>query len=98
VDRFIASPRLLSSEVQGESILLHLDQGQYYGLNKVASYVWQLLQKGATIEELVCSTTARFDVAPQDCERDIRQLLCDLQQHRLISVETAPRAGTTNGQ
>jgi hypothetical protein len=96
--KYIAYARMLTSEVQGDNIVLHLDQGQYYGLNRVAAHVWELLQKGATIEELVNSTTERFEVAAQDCERDLRQLLSELMQYQLITVETVPAEEITQGQ
>ena len=76
---------------------MHLDEGQYFGLNKVASHVWELLQQGATLEELVGETITRFDVEAADCERDIRHLLNHLQELKLIVVENATSASAANG-
>ncbi len=85
----VATDRQVGCEVGGEAVVLHLDQGVYYGLNPVGARVWQLVQKPCAIDSIVERVTAEFDVEPEQCLLDVRELVVALRERSLVTVSEA---------
>jgi hypothetical protein len=45
-------PEQLSAEVDGEVLMMHEKSGNYFGLNPVASFIWQALSEPRTAHSL----------------------------------------------
>ena len=59
--RIIRCDDLLEADVNGEIVALHVEKGQCYGMNGVASRVWELLAEPMARGELCAKLTAEFD-------------------------------------
>lgn len=77
----------VSCELDGEAAILDLKQGVYYGLNPVGAAVWALIAKPCSVAEIKRAVLERFDVTPEECERDLLELLSELAERGLIRVE-----------
>jgi hypothetical protein len=86
-ERVIATQRHVSQTVAGEVVILHLDDGAYYGLNEVGTRVWQLLQEPRTPEEIAKDIVREFEVEPEQCARDIDELLRTLFEKGLVQAD-----------
>lgn len=82
----VATDRQVGCEVGGEAVVLHLDQGVYYGLNPVGARVWQLVQAPLAIQAIVDQLSSEFDVDREQCMSDVRELVAKLQQNLLVRV------------
>ncbi len=90
--RVMATDRQVACEVGGEAVILHLDDGVYYGLNEVGARIWQLVQTPRTVTELVDAVVAEYDVDRAECLADVEALVGDLAEHQLVFVtDEAPR-------
>lgn len=67
--------------------MLHLEAGIYFGLNPVGTCVWEHLEQGATVAELVDCVRARFDVDVSTARRDLEELLAQLEGRGLAVRE-----------
>ena len=83
----VASADQVSSDLAGESVILSLKSGTYYGLNPVGSSVWLLIQEPKTIAEICEAILEEYDVDAQTCESDIQALLADLLAVQLIELK-----------
>ena len=70
---------LIEAEVDGELVALHIDKGICYGLNKVGSRVWQLIENPAKIGDVCAALTSEFDGDAATCEREVLDLLEELR-------------------
>ena len=84
--RLTTSNKVLSRVFDGDAVLLDLGSGTYFGLNEVGSRIWQSLEKGATVAELVAAVLAGFEVDEATARRDLDALLEDLSTRGLIVV------------
>ena len=75
---------LLEAEVDGEIVALNVESGTCYGFNSTATHVWSMIEQPRTLAEICSALTARFDVEPEDCRRDVVELLRELQADGLI--------------
>ncbi|HVT90007.1 MAG TPA: PqqD family peptide modification chaperone [Tepidisphaeraceae bacterium] len=87
-----AAPGQLSSKLGDEMVILHLESGVYYGLDTVGARVWELAQQSKSVRQIRDQIVSEFDVAPETCEQDIRELLAQMQAQGLVLVASAENA------
>ena len=83
----VAAEHQTSAEVDGESVILDLEEGVYYGLNPVGARIWEEIQEPTAVEDVVAAITDEYDVAPTKCLEDVVSLLHDLDENDLIKIE-----------
>ena len=83
--RVVVSDQQVFTTVGSEAVILGLRDGVYYGLDDVGARVWSMLATPRTVSELVTDIVSEFDVAPDECTRDVLALLEDLAARNLVS-------------
>ncbi len=77
---------VLASELGSEVVLLNLQDGTYYGLEGVGGDVWKLVQTPVTVDEILRTIVAEYDVEAECCRQDILKLLGDLATRGLVEI------------
>jgi hypothetical protein len=80
------SPNTLCRQVQGESVLLQLDNGEYFGLDAVATRVWQLIVEKGDLTEVEALMLQEFDVDPAVLSADLRRVVDEFLAKDLIEI------------
>ena len=82
-------------DLDGESVLLHLESGRYYGLDEVGSRIWTLLTKGETIAEIETQLLSEYEVEQSRLHSDIVKLLREFMNNGLVAIneDNDPQAG-----
>jgi hypothetical protein len=80
----------VSSDLGGETVILNLSSGVYFGLDLVGTHIWNQIQEPRTVAELRDSILEKYDVEPERCERDLLALLEELKDDGLIEVRGEP--------
>ena len=78
------NPDVVSQELEGEIVLVHLQTNRIYALNSTAARLWQLLQRGIGIEGIRDVLGREFDVEPRELEREVEALLAELATQGLV--------------
>jgi hypothetical protein len=78
---------LVSTLMDGEMVLLDLDTGDYFVLNKVGAFIWDLLNGDITIDGVAGKVVERFDVSLNQANNDIRHFLNELQKKGMVTVD-----------
>jgi hypothetical protein len=84
--RWVATGAQVSSRVEGETVILHMGSNTYFGLDRVGTHVWEQLTEPRTLAELRDGVVARFEVEPEQAERDLRRLLGQLEGEGLVAA------------
>ena len=87
------SDGIVASEVDGEVVMMSIEQGSYFGLNGVASDIWRLLETPLTVSQICDNVGTRYDVEKEQCRREVLAFLKDLADDGTIRVmggDTAP--------
>lgn len=80
------SDHVLSQDVGGEAVLLDLAGEHYFGLNKVGTRIWQLLESTTALSEVHCQLCADFDADEAHIERDLLGLIDELHVAGLVTL------------
>jgi hypothetical protein len=68
----------------GESAILNLKKGIYYGINPIGSFIWSLIQEPREFDEIRNLILKEYDVEPERCEKSLQKFLNDLSAQGLI--------------
>ncbi len=86
-----AHPEQLSSDLDGETILLQMSSGLYYGLNEMGAAIWEMIQSPMTFQDIQSKLLDAYEVSAEVCQQEVEKLLTDLHAADLIEVK-APEA------
>ena len=84
-DQFTVHPSVLCRQLSGETVLLNLESGIYYGLDPVGTRVWQLLLQGQTIADICGTMSDEYDVAPDLLRDDVVRLVGELRERGIVT-------------
>ena len=77
---------ILVQNMQGESVLLNLDNSYYYGLDKMGTQMWHTLSGSESIQKAYDALLARYDVEAGVLRRDLFELVQKLMDNGLLKV------------
>jgi len=86
--RIKRSPRAAAHGL-GESeggVVLHLESGQYHGLNNVGWAIWNLLSEPREVAAVVTEVQALFPEAAQQARDDVHGFVASLVERDLLEV------------
>jgi hypothetical protein len=86
-DEITLSGNVVAREVGGETMLLDLASGTYFGLDAVGGRFWQLLEEGRSPLEARDALLDEYDVEAEVLERDLEALLESLAANGLLSAD-----------
>ena len=81
------SPDVQGTTMEGETVLLDLNSGRYYTLNRVGSVIWEHCTGHSMISDIHAVLCDRFEVAPERALDDLVSLVNQLVQEGLLQQE-----------
>jgi Coenzyme PQQ synthesis protein D (PqqD) len=73
-----------STHGQDGAIVLDVQQGQMFNLNRVGSRILELLESGSAEPDIVTVISSEFNVSQEVVENDVREFIESLRKHRLV--------------
>jgi len=77
---------LLSSELDGDTVLMSLTQAAYYGMDATAQRIWNLIAQPCRVADLCEQLISDYAVERSACEQDVCAFLTELNKEGLIRV------------
>ena len=84
--RVLIPETVLMQELEGEAVLLHLDAGEYFGLDLVGTRMWQLLASSSTIQSAYDQLLEEYEVDADRLRIDLERMVAELSEKRLIEI------------
>ena len=80
------SKNVLFREIDDEAVLLNLQSGIYFGLDKVGTEIWRWIGEDGRLDKILDKMTRHYDVAPRTAGPDLLELAGHLKKHGLVDV------------
>jgi hypothetical protein len=81
------NPEPLAVDMDGETVMMDMESGNYFGINSVGSYIWNLLENECTLQSILDSVQQHFEINNDDTvEADITAFLSDMLEQNLIET------------
>lgn len=77
----------ISTELEGETVLLNLASNEFVGLDAVGSSIWNLMERPITFQDLCKMLMDQYDVEGDVCRGDVMSFLQELVGDNLITVQ-----------
>lgn len=77
-------PDVQCSVLDGEAVLLNLETGSYFTLNRVGTVTWELFNGEHTLAQVHAKLCERFEVGEEIARQDLLSLVKNLDQESLI--------------
>ncbi|MDJ0641445.1 MAG: PqqD family protein [Erythrobacter sp.] len=75
----------VANQVGNETVILHMGNGTYYGLDTIGTALWDGLKAGKTPIEVCDQIAAEYDVDRSTVLSDMREFLNALADQDLVS-------------
>lgn len=77
---------IVSTDMNAETVMMSIERGEFYGVNRVGGLTWNLLAQPRTLASLCEELCLKFDVSEAECQRAVTHFIGELQQLGLISI------------
>ena len=77
---------ILTSDVDGEKVMMSIQQGEYYGLGKTGTFIWDHIESPIKVRELIQLIVQAYNLDEEQCFHDIIPFLNNLVEKDLISA------------
>ncbi len=84
----VRASELISGTLDERAVLLSIENGEYYQMNRMATRVWAAVEQPCRVSDLVTRLQSEFEVDPAVCEREVLAFLSQLHQDKLLQIQT----------
>jgi hypothetical protein len=89
----VNAPGVVFERFEDETVLIQLDSGRYYTLDRVGSLVWELLARPLAVGGVAAALARAFRTEPVAVEAAVRELIGQLEGEQLLRPRTDAAAG-----
>jgi hypothetical protein len=82
----IDEENVVSRELAGETVILNLKTGVYFGLNPVGTRIWALIQEHGSLRRVFEEMQKEYEVSSETLETDLLELVDQLSAKGLVSM------------
>lgn len=80
------NPDLISTDMDGDTVMMSIERGEYFGIGGVGSRVWEILAEPKTLAAIIETICAEYEVDPTTCQTDMHKFVGELLKGGLVSV------------
>lgn len=84
------SDAILHSDVGDKVVMMDLDEGAYYGLNRIAARIWTLLETPTSVSAICDKLCAEYAVDRATCEREVLAFATELLGRNVLVAPASP--------
>jgi hypothetical protein len=86
VTRISRSPDVLTTEIDGEVLMMSIERGCYFSLNEVGLDIWRRLDTPRSFAELIDGLAADYDATRATIMQDVRALLGQMLAEDIVRI------------
>jgi len=93
---FVRSPNALWTELDGQFMLMNIEDGSYYEMSGIGGVIWQMLETPRSEAEIVETILNSYQVEREQCAQDVRAFLEKLVATHVLSEQPEAVGATVN--
>jgi hypothetical protein len=79
----INTPKVVHETIDGETVILNLDNGNYYSLVGVGAQIWRFIETGAPVDEIIEKVKCAYEVNGTDVDEAVNTFVSELGKEGL---------------
>ena len=81
----VNSSQVILESFADEVVIVNLESGNYYSIDKAGAEIWALLAEGASVPQITSAVGARYAAAEDEIERTLRSWITELLAEGLLT-------------
>lgn len=86
--RVVAASDTVSTDVDGEQVLLNLETGMYHGMNTVGTDIFEMIEEPRSVADLTAEISEKYEIDEETARTDVREFLDSLLEAGLVEVNS----------
>jgi len=78
---------LFVTEIDGEKVMMHIENGKYYAMNEVGSRIWDLIAEPVPVYEIVNTLLDEYQIDEETCKNAVLEFLTNVSYEEIIEVK-----------
>ncbi len=87
----VPHPQVAARVVDDSAVIVLADAGEVHVLNAVGTRIWELTDGTHTIQQIVDTIVAEFEVTPQQAQTDVEEFLQTLVDAQSLVLQEHPK-------
>jgi hypothetical protein len=80
------SPSVLTAEVDGEIVMMSIEQGRYYGLDDIGTDIWKRIEPPCSFATLIEGLATDYDADRATIKTDVQNFLGHMVEHDVVRL------------
>ncbi len=81
------NPDLLMNTVNGETVMMSIERGNYYGMNATGNLIWNFLENETSVKELTNHLQTTFLLNEDTLQKEVYPFLEKLIEERIVILK-----------
>ncbi len=75
---------ILVNDIDGETVMMSIENGTYYGMNPTGNYIWNLLQEEKSIEDLLVKLANTYNLSEDQCQNEVLPFIQTMIDEKIL--------------
>ena len=84
-DIYKKNDTVYSAEINGRTVAMNMETGEFYNLDEVGSLIWRLLEKSSTVNDVISGVSDECEISFSECKDDVIFFIDSLCTNNLIT-------------
>ncbi|MDP4203104.1 MAG: PqqD family protein [Bacteroidota bacterium] len=84
IEKYCKHRQIIDGELDDNQVMMHLENGKYFGLNPVGKRIWALLDQPESFEDIIGVLLAEFDVEENLCRKEVLEFLDKAHKFKIV--------------
>jgi Coenzyme PQQ synthesis protein D (PqqD) len=80
------SPAVLTAEVDGEMVMMSIEQGHYFGLDHIGSDIWKRIEPPCSFAALIDGLASDYEADRATIATDVKTLLRRMAERDIVRL------------
>jgi hypothetical protein len=84
MEKYYRNLKIVDGELDDNQVMMHLEKGKYFGLNKVGKRIWQLVEQPKSLDEIIVALLSEYNVSEEQCRQEVKFFLKNAVDNEII--------------
>lgn len=75
MEKYRKVENIIDGELDNHQVIMHINNGKYFGLNPIGKRIWELIEEPKSIEEITAMLLAEYNILPDQCKVEVQEFM-----------------------
>ena len=85
--KIVKNKKIEDTNIDEEKVMMNLEKGQYFMMNKIGAYIWDMLEEPRVIKDIINELLQKYEVDYDTCKKEVLNYIVKLKEAELIDIE-----------